>query len=74
MSELIRIVAERGDLAHVALLGWALSAIAACALLLRELSAAARRFDDFVRVLQVFNRRGRALRPIDEAADDPPRD
>ena len=61
---------ERGDLAHLALLSWALFASAAAWVLLRELAAASRRFDDFVRELQAFNRRGRQLRVIDSHGDE----
>jgi hypothetical protein len=71
MTDLIRTFSERGDLAHVALLAWALAASAASWLLLRELIAAMRRFDDFVRELQSFNRRAeRRLRLVDRTADD----
>jgi hypothetical protein len=55
MSELIDIFAARGDLAHVALLLWALSASALAWFALRELAQAARRFDDFVREIARFN-------------------
>jgi hypothetical protein len=55
MTELIEIFAGRGDLAHVALLMWALSASAIAWFALRELAAASRRFDDFVRELARFN-------------------
>jgi hypothetical protein len=55
MSELTAIFAERGDLAHVALLLWALTASAIAWFALRELAAASRRFDDFVRELARFN-------------------
>jgi len=57
MSDVIRIFAERGDLAHLALLLWALSASALTWFALRELTAASRRFDDFVRELARFNER-----------------
>ncbi|HEX7791105.1 MAG TPA: hypothetical protein VF467_11335, partial [Afipia sp.] len=57
MSDLIRIFTERGDLAHLALLLWALAASAAFLFTLRELAAASRRFDEFVRQLSRFNRR-----------------
>ncbi|QDM16564.1 hypothetical protein FNL55_11300 [Tardiphaga sp. vice352] len=71
MTDLIRIFSERGDLAHLALLSWALAASAAAFLLLRELVAAMRRFDDFVRELQSFNRRAeRRLRLVDSPDDD----
>jgi hypothetical protein len=59
MSDLIRTFTERGDLAHLALLLWASSASALAWFALRELAAAARRFDDFVRELANFNERHR---------------
>jgi hypothetical protein len=55
MTELIDIFASRGDLAHVALLLWALTASGLAWFALRELAAASRRFDDFVRELARFN-------------------
>jgi hypothetical protein len=55
MTELIELFAARGDLAHVALLLWALTASAIAWFALRELAAASRRFDDFVRELARFN-------------------
>jgi hypothetical protein len=55
MTDLIRIFSERGDLAHLALLLWAMSASALAWFALRELTAASRRFDDFVRELARFN-------------------
>ncbi len=55
MTEIIRHFQERGDLAHVALLLWALAASAAALFGFREFAAAARRFDDFVRELSRFN-------------------
>lgn len=71
MTDLIRTFSERGDLAHLALLAWALAASAAAFLLLRELAAAMRRFDDFVRELQSFNRRAeRRLRLVDPGDHD----
>jgi hypothetical protein len=57
MSDLIRIFSERGDLAHLALFLWAAAASTALWFALRELGAASRRFDDFVRELSRFNRR-----------------
>lgn len=62
MSDLIRIFGERGDLAHVALPAWALAASMTALLLLRELAAATRRFDDFIRALAQFNRQARSNR------------
>jgi hypothetical protein len=55
VSDLIRIFTERGDLAHLALLSWAMSASALAWYALREFAAASRRFDDFVRELARFN-------------------
>ncbi len=57
MDDLIRTFTERGDLAHLALFLWASLASALAILALRELAAAARRFDDFVRELSRFNNR-----------------
>ena len=57
MNDLIRTFSERGDLAHLALFLWAASASALLLLALRELSAATRRIDDFVRELARFNER-----------------
>ncbi len=55
MTDLIAIFAARGDLAHLALLLWAAAMSALAWFALRELAAAARRFDDFVRELARFN-------------------
>jgi hypothetical protein len=55
MDELIAIFAGRGDLAHLALLLWASSSSALAAFALKELAAASRRFDEFVRELARFN-------------------
>jgi hypothetical protein len=55
MDELIATFRERGDLAHLALFLWATSASALAAFALRELAAASRRFDDFVRELARFD-------------------
>jgi hypothetical protein len=55
MEELIAIFSARGDLAHLALFLWATSASALAWFALRELAAASRRFDDFVRELARFN-------------------
>jgi hypothetical protein len=64
MSDLIRIFTERGDLAHLALLLWALAASTAFLVTLRELAAASRRFDEFVRQLSRFNRRAKDKRSL----------
>lgn len=50
-------VIQRGDLAHLALLLWASGASLLVVTIFRELSAANRRFDAFVRELARFNRR-----------------
>lgn len=57
MPDLINEFARRGDLAHLALFLWAGSATALSWFALRELAAASRRFDDFVRELARFNER-----------------
>ena len=57
MNDLIGIFAQRGDLAHLALFLWAASATALIYVLLRALTAAMARFDDFVRELARFNDR-----------------
>ncbi|MFO1149288.1 MAG: hypothetical protein U1E62_13015 [Alsobacter sp.] len=57
VDALIETFISRGDLADLALFLWAAGASAAAALLLREVSAANRRFDAFVRELQHFNSR-----------------
>lgn len=59
MSDLIFVFAQRGDLAHLALLLWAGGASAALFFTLRELAAATRRFDDFVRELSLFNQQAK---------------
>jgi hypothetical protein len=62
MDDLIRTFSERGDLAHLALLLWASLASTLAFFALRELAAASRRFDDFVRELARFNDNFRNLR------------
>ena len=57
MTDLLEIFIERGDLAHLALLLWAATASGLAWFALRELTAASRRFDDFVRELARFNER-----------------
>ena len=57
MNEIIASVIARGDLAHLALFLWASSATALLSLALREIAAATRRFDAFVRALNHFNSR-----------------
>lgn len=55
MQTLIEAFSQRGDLAHLALLMWALGASAMAVACMRELARAARRFDDFVREIARFN-------------------
>ncbi len=57
MPELIHTFVARGDLAHLALFLWAVAASGGFLFTLRELAAATRRFDDFIRELSRFNRR-----------------
>ncbi len=56
MPDLTNVFAERGDLAHLALFLWAVSTSTLLIFTLREMAAAMRRFDDFVRELSRFNR------------------
>jgi hypothetical protein len=56
VEDLTRIFVERGDLAHLALFLWASGASALLVWSLRELAAATRRFDAFVRELSQFNK------------------
>lgn len=62
MDELTRTVIARGDLAHLALFLWASGASALLIWALRELAAANKRFNDFVKEIatlnQLFRRRG----------------
>jgi len=55
MDSILRIFTERGDLAHLALFLWASSVSALLWRALKELVAANKRFDDFVRELARFN-------------------
>lgn len=62
MDELTKTIAGRGDLAHLVLFLWATGASTLLVWALRELAAANRRFDAFVREIanlnQLFKRRG----------------
>jgi hypothetical protein len=55
MDDLTRTFIERGDLAHLTLFLWASGASGLLVWSLRELAAATRRFDAFVRELSHFN-------------------
>ena len=59
MDSIVQIFVERGDLAHLALFLWAAGASLLLAHALRELAAAARRYNEFVRELARFNARHR---------------
>lgn len=56
MDELTKTVAERGDLAHLALFLWASGASAVLVWTLKELAAANRRFSEFVSEIASLNR------------------
>lgn len=55
MQTLIDAFAARGDLAHLALLMWALGSSALAVAAFRELGRSNQRFDDFVREIARFN-------------------
>ncbi len=57
MSEILKTIIERGDLAHLALFLWACVATAQANLALRQLGEATRRLDAFVKEIARFNRR-----------------
>jgi hypothetical protein len=55
MDELTKTIATRGDLAHLALFLWASGATGLLVWSLRELVAASRRFDEFVKEITQLN-------------------
>jgi hypothetical protein len=55
MDEITKTVIARGDLAHLALFLWASGASGLLVWALRELAAANRRFEDFVREIAALN-------------------
>ena len=57
MTDVTQSIIARGDLAHLALFLWATGASALLGYVLKELSAANRRFDELVLQLALFNRR-----------------
>jgi hypothetical protein len=57
MDDILERFARIADIGHLALFLWAFGASVTCHRLLRDLSSANRRFDDFVRELARFNRR-----------------
>ena len=57
MFDFAKELLARGDLGHVALLAWATSVTGLLGATLKELSAAHRRFDDFVREIARLTQR-----------------
>ena len=57
MTDVTQTIIARGDLAHLALFLWASGASGLLLFAHKELAAANRRFDAFVRELAHFNRR-----------------
>ncbi len=57
MTDIAKVIVERGDLAHLALFLWASGASGLLVWTLKELASANRRFDAFVRELARFNRK-----------------
>jgi hypothetical protein len=55
MDELTRSIVTRGDLAHLALFLWATGATGLLVWSLKELVAANRRFNDFVKEIATLN-------------------
>lgn len=55
MSEAAKLIAERGDLAHLVLFFWASAASGLLVWLVKELAAAHRRFEDFVTEIAKLN-------------------
>ena len=63
LDQIVTAFVERADVGHLGLLLWAATASAAAWFVMRELSAANRRFDDFVRELNRFNARHEGDQP-----------
>ena len=55
MDELTKAIVMRGDLAHLALFGWAMAATGLSVWALKELMAANHRFNDFVKEISTLN-------------------
>ncbi len=55
MDDLTKTIAERGDLAHLALFLWASGASGLLVWTLRELTRANQRFEDFVKEIAALN-------------------
>jgi hypothetical protein len=56
VEDIVKIFAERGDLAHLALFLWASGASALLVWALKELAGSNRRFNDFVAEIARLNR------------------
>jgi predicted ATPase len=63
LEQIVTAFLGRADVGHLGLLLWAATASAAVWFVLRELSAANRRFDEFVRELNRFNARHEGDQP-----------
>lgn len=63
LDQILTAFLGRADVGHLGLLLWAAAASAFALLVLRELTAANRRFDDFVRELNRFNARHEGDQP-----------
>ena len=55
MDELTRTIVQRGDMGHLALLFWAMGATGLLVWTLKELVAANKRFNDFVKEIATLN-------------------
>ena len=63
LDQLLTAFVGKGDVGHLGLLLWAGSASAFAYVVMRELTAANRRFDEFVRELNRFNARHEGDQP-----------
>jgi hypothetical protein len=63
LEQIVTAFIGRGDVGHLGLLLWAVAASAFAWLMLRELTAANQRFDEFVRELNRFNARHEGDKP-----------
>jgi hypothetical protein len=63
LEQIVTAFVGRGDVGHLGLLLWAGSASAFAYAVMRELTAANRRFDEFVRELNRFNARHEGDQP-----------
>lgn len=63
LGQIVTAFVGRADVGHLGLLLWAATASAAAWFVMRELSAANRRFDEFVRELNRFNARHEGDQP-----------